>query len=104
MIANDAIPRGGSVRIELNREESGGQTVIRARIRADGSGAQLGEGVETAFDLGADILRSLSRTMPNCNSEDENLLVKNARRLMAAYSNMEELIRLGAYGIRSVAW
>ena len=43
------------------------------------------------------ILRSLSRTMPGCNSEDENELVKHARRLMAAYSNMEELIRLGAY-------
>ena len=35
--------------------------------------------------------------MPGCNSEDENELVKHARRLMAAYSNMEELIRLGAY-------
>lgn len=44
-----------------------------------------------------DILRSLSRTMPGCNSEDENVLVRNARRLMSAYSNMEELIRLGAY-------
>jgi flagellum-specific ATP synthase len=43
------------------------------------------------------ILRSLSRTMPGCNSEDENTLVLHARRLMAAYSNMEELIRLGAY-------
>jgi flagellum-specific ATP synthase len=44
-----------------------------------------------------DILRSLSRTMPGCNSEDKNVLVRNARRLMSAYSNMEELIRLGAY-------
>ena len=44
-----------------------------------------------------DILRSLSRTMPGCNSEEENTLVLHARRLMAAYANMEELIRLGAY-------
>jgi flagellum-specific ATP synthase len=44
-----------------------------------------------------DILRSLSRTMPGCNSEDENIIVRQSRRLMAAYSNMEELIRLGAY-------
>jgi len=44
-----------------------------------------------------DILRSLSRTMPACNNEQENALVQHARRLMAAYANMEELIRLGAY-------
>ena len=44
-----------------------------------------------------DILRSLSRTMPGCNNEDKNVLVRKPRRLMSAYSNMEELIRLGAY-------
>ncbi|MDP6690928.1 MAG: flagellum-specific ATP synthase FliI, partial [Alphaproteobacteria bacterium] len=44
-----------------------------------------------------DILRSLSRTMPGCNSEEENVLVQHARRLISAYANMEELIRLGAY-------
>ena len=44
-----------------------------------------------------DILRSLSRTMPGCDSEEENILVRQSRRLMAAYANMEELIRLGAY-------
>lgn len=44
-----------------------------------------------------DILRSLSRTMPACNSDEENVLVQRARRLMSAYANMEELIRLGAY-------
>jgi flagellum-specific ATP synthase len=48
-----------------------------------------------------DILRSLSRTMPGCNSEEENTLVLHARRLMAAYANMEELIRLGAYRVGS---
>src|SRR5882724_9530211 len=44
-----------------------------------------------------DILRSLSRTMPGCNNEEENVLVSKARRLMATYENMAELIRLGAY-------
>ncbi|MDD3370713.1 MAG: flagellar protein export ATPase FliI [Alphaproteobacteria bacterium] len=43
------------------------------------------------------ILRSISRTMPGCNSEDENALVSTARRHLAAYENMAEMIRLGAY-------
>jgi flagellum-specific ATP synthase len=44
-----------------------------------------------------DILRSLSRTMPGCNTAAENAVVDKARRLMAIYENMAELIRLGAY-------
>ncbi len=43
------------------------------------------------------VLRSISRTMPNCNTEDENQLVSRARSLMATYSDMEDMIRLGAY-------
>lgn len=43
------------------------------------------------------ILRSVSRTMPGCNADDENALVSRARRLIATYENMAELIRLGAY-------
>jgi flagellum-specific ATP synthase len=43
------------------------------------------------------VLRSISRTMPGCNSEAENALVKRARGLLAAYDDMAELIRLGAY-------
>lgn len=43
------------------------------------------------------ILRSISRTMPGCNNEQENLLVRTARRHLAAYENMAEMIRLGAY-------
>jgi flagellum-specific ATP synthase len=43
------------------------------------------------------ILRSVSRTMPNCNSDEENALVRRARMLMSTYSDMEEMIRLGAY-------
>ena len=43
------------------------------------------------------ILRSISRTMPGCNQDDENTLVSTARRYLAAYENMAEMIRLGAY-------
>ncbi|MEI6984680.1 MAG: flagellar protein export ATPase FliI [Rhodospirillaceae bacterium] len=43
------------------------------------------------------ILRSVSRTMPGCNSKPENDLVAHARRLLSAYDNMAEMIRLGAY-------
>jgi flagellum-specific ATP synthase len=43
------------------------------------------------------ILRSVSRTMPGCNSPEENVLVGRARRLLAVYEDMAELIRLGAY-------
>jgi len=43
------------------------------------------------------LLRSVSRTMPACNGEAENLLVNRARGLLATYENMAELIRIGAY-------
>ena len=43
------------------------------------------------------ILRSISRTMPACNNDSENALVNQARRHLAAYENMAEMIRLGAY-------
>lgn len=43
------------------------------------------------------ILRSVSRTMPNCNKDEENELVNRARRYLSAYENMAEMIRLGAY-------
>ncbi len=43
------------------------------------------------------ILRSISRTMPQCNSEAENALVDRARMLLSTYENMAELIRIGAY-------
>lgn len=43
------------------------------------------------------VLRSISRTMPACNSDAENEIVTRARRYMAAYENMAEMIRLGAY-------
>jgi flagellum-specific ATP synthase len=43
------------------------------------------------------VLRSVSRTMPGCNTREENELVGQARRLLAIYDDMAELIRLGAY-------
>jgi flagellum-specific ATP synthase len=43
------------------------------------------------------ILRSISRTMPQCNNETENALVERARMLLSTYENMAELIRIGAY-------
>ena len=43
------------------------------------------------------ILKSVSRTMPDCNTEQENALVQVARNLMSVYEDMAEMIRLGAY-------
>ena len=43
------------------------------------------------------ILRSVSRTMPGCNNEQENALIFRSRKLLSNYEDMAELIRLGAY-------
>ncbi len=43
------------------------------------------------------ILKSVSRTMPGCNTQAENAIIFRARQLMATYEDMAELIRLGAY-------
>ena len=43
------------------------------------------------------VLRSVSRTMPACNSQEEIDLIGRARRMIALYDDMAELIRLGAY-------
>ena len=43
------------------------------------------------------ILRSVSRSMPACNTDRENEIVGRARRLLSTYEDMAELIRLGAY-------
>ncbi len=43
------------------------------------------------------VLRSVSRTMPDCNSDNENAIVNRARQLLSTYEDMAELIRLGAY-------
>jgi flagellum-specific ATP synthase len=43
------------------------------------------------------VLRSLSRTMPNCNTDAETEIVRRARQHLSVYEDMAELIRLGAY-------
>jgi flagellum-specific ATP synthase len=43
------------------------------------------------------VLKSVSRLMPMCHAPHEADLVRQARSLMGAYSEMEELIRIGAY-------
>ena len=43
------------------------------------------------------VLKSISRTMPGCLLPHEREIVTNARQTLAAYANMEELIRIGAY-------
>lgn len=43
------------------------------------------------------ILKSVSRTLPDCNTEQQNNLIQLARTLMATYDDMQDMIRLGAY-------
>lgn len=43
------------------------------------------------------VLKSVSRTMPRCVPEQHLPVLRKARQLLSAYSDMEELIRLGAY-------
>ncbi|HVY35490.1 MAG TPA: flagellar protein export ATPase FliI [Caulobacteraceae bacterium] len=43
------------------------------------------------------VLRSISRTLPGCQTPQERPVTAEARQVMAAYANMEELIRIGAY-------
>ena len=43
------------------------------------------------------VLRSISRTMPDCNTDEENSIIGRAKELVSTYEDMAELIRLGAY-------
>ena len=43
------------------------------------------------------VLKSISRTMPGCQTPRERELTKQARTVLSSYANMEELIRIGAY-------
>ncbi len=43
------------------------------------------------------ILKSVSRTMPGCQSKEEYAMVVRARQLMSTFEDMADLIRLGAY-------
>lgn len=49
------------------------------------------------------VLKSVSRTMPRCNSEGETQIIRRAVRLMSTYEDMAEMIRLGAYRAGSSA-
>jgi flagellum-specific ATP synthase len=44
-----------------------------------------------------DVLKSVSRTLPGCQTLPERELNKRARQCLSAYANMEELIKIGAY-------
>jgi flagellum-specific ATP synthase len=44
-----------------------------------------------------DVLKSISRTMPECQTPPERDIVFRSREVLSAYANMEELIRIGAY-------
>lgn len=44
-----------------------------------------------------DVLKSVSRTLPGCQTPPEREVNRQARQCLAAYANMEELIRIGAY-------
>ena len=50
-----------------------------------------------------DVLKSVSRTMPRSCQPDYYPTVQKARRTLATYADMEELIRLGAYRAGSSA-
>ena len=43
------------------------------------------------------VLKSVSRAMPKCLSDQQNALITQAKRLISRYEDMAELIRLGAY-------
>jgi flagellum-specific ATP synthase len=43
------------------------------------------------------VLKSISRTLPRAHSDDENLILGEARKQMALFSDIEDMVRLGAY-------
>jgi flagellum-specific ATP synthase len=50
-----------------------------------------------------DILKSVSRTLPHCMNDSQNATRLAARKLLSTYSDMEEMVRLGAYKAGSSA-
>jgi flagellum-specific ATP synthase len=48
-----------------------------------------------------DILRSVSRALPGCASDDENRLIATARQLLGAYDRAEMMIQAGLYAAGS---
>lgn len=43
------------------------------------------------------VLKSISRAMPNCFTDWQNSVVRRAKQIITTYEDMAELIRLGAY-------
>ncbi|WP_272916250.1 flagellar protein export ATPase FliI [Aristophania vespae] len=43
------------------------------------------------------VLKSLSRSVPGCNSDEENSLIREARAILATWDDVKDLVRLGAY-------
>ncbi len=43
------------------------------------------------------ILKSVSRAMPRCNTPEQTALIQRAKDIISTYEDMAELIRLGAY-------
>jgi flagellum-specific ATP synthase len=44
-----------------------------------------------------DILKSVSRSLPDCATDEQNKILKEARRVIAEYKDIEPLVRLGVY-------
>jgi len=44
-----------------------------------------------------DVLKSVSRTLPQAHTAEQNRLRDAARKILATYADMEEMVRLGAY-------
>lgn len=43
------------------------------------------------------VLKSISRMMPQCLNDQQNMIITKAKKLISRYEDMEELIKLGAY-------
>jgi flagellum-specific ATP synthase len=48
-----------------------------------------------------DVLKSVSRAMPKCNTDLQNRQIAFAKRMLSIYNDMAEMIRLGAYKLGS---
>ncbi|MFI4984296.1 MAG: flagellar protein export ATPase FliI [Rickettsiales bacterium] len=43
------------------------------------------------------IMKSVSRLIPSCNTPEENALILKAKKYLATYENMADMVRIGAY-------
>jgi flagellum-specific ATP synthase len=46
-----------------------------------------------------DLLKSVSRMLPDCHGEAEYAIMSAAKKLLASYEDMQDLIRIGAYKV-----